>query len=190
MKTPFDARESPLIRSALAFCVAAHCAIGQTRKYTGEHYYHHPIEVAGLVCDNAKGCTEEMIAAALLHDVVEDTQVPLEVIATMFGTVVAGYVEQLTDVSKPEDGNRAARKAIDREHTAKASPQAKTIKLADLISNTISIVESDPKFAHTYLAEKRLLLEVLTEGDSELYKMACDLAHPTLRDERAGNYPC
>ena len=84
-------------------------------------------------------------------------------------------VRDLTDVSKPEDGNRAVRKEIDRQHTAQASPQAKTIKLADLISNTVSIVEHDPKFARIYLKEKALLLEVLTEGDPTLYAMATKL---------------
>ncbi len=56
---------------------------------------------------------------------------------------------------------------------------AQTIKLADLISNTRSIVERDPKFAVTYLAEKRELLKVLTDGDPALYRMAFDLAHAT-----------
>ena len=78
----------------------------------------------------------------------------------------------LTDVSRPEDGNRAARKTLDREHIAKASPQAKTIKIADLIDNSRSIMAHDPQFARVYLAEKRLLLDVLTEGDPTLYAMA------------------
>lgn len=166
-----------LISHAHAFCIGAHCAVGQKRKYTGEDYYHHPMEVSQLIMTCADDWTEEMIAAALLHDVLEDTQVPLSVIEHQFGPIVASYVEQLTDVSKPEDGNRAQRKAIDRAHTALASPKAKTIKLADLISNTRSIVARDPDFATVYLAEKRLLLDVLTEGDPTLYQMAYDLAH-------------
>ena len=103
--------------------------------------------------------------------------VELSIIARQFGSVVASYVEQLTDVSRPEDGNRAARKAIDLAHTALASPQAHTIKLADLISNTRSIVDRDPVFAVTYLAEKRKLLEVLKDGDPNLYRIAYDLAY-------------
>lgn len=167
---------SELMR-AQAFCIAAHCAVGQKRKYTGEDYYLHPIEVAELIQEHATTFTEEMIIAAHLHDVVEDTQVQLSIIARQFGSVVASYVEQLTDVSRPEDGNRAARKAIDLAHTALASPQAQTIKLADLISNTRSIVERDPVFAVTYLAEKRKLLEVLKDGDPNLYRIAHDLAY-------------
>ena len=75
-------------------------------------------------------------------------------------------------MSKPEDGNRATRKAIDREHTAQAPAEAQTIKLADLISNSKSIMAHDPDFAVTYLAEKRLLLEVLTKGDPGLHAEA------------------
>lgn len=168
------------IESAKVFCLAAHAAVGQRRKYTGEPYHLHPFEVADTVA-GTEYCTEEMIVAALLHDVVEDTQVTLDLIARRFGTVVAAYVEQLTDVSKPEDGNRAARKAIDLAHTAKASPQAKTIKLADLISNSRSIVERDPEFAKVYLAEKRALLEVLKEGDAVLYQIAYDIAHKDVK---------
>lgn len=167
---------SDLMR-AQAFCIAAHCAVGQKRKYTGEDYYLHPIQVAELIQEHATTFTEEMIIAAHLHDVVEDTQVELSIIARQFGSVVASYVEQLTDVSRPEDGNRAARKAIDLAHTALASPQAQTIKLADLISNTRSIVERDPVFAVRYLAEKRKLLEVLKDGDPNLYRIAYSLAY-------------
>lgn len=165
------------LQRAVSFCIAAHCAVSQKRKYTGEDYYHHPLEVATLVFEHAQRWNLEMLVAAVLHDVVEDTCVTLAVIESQFGPGVAALVEQLTDVSKPEDGKRAIRKALDRSHTALASPQAKTIKLADLISNTRSIVAHDPKFAVAYLAEKRQLLEVLKEGDPTLYQMAYDLAH-------------
>lgn len=168
------------LHRAVNFCMAAHCAVGQKRKYTEEDYYHHPIEVANLVFEHALHWNSAMLIAAVLHDVVEDTQVPLSLIKSQFGSEVAALVDQLTDVSKPEDGKRSIRKAIDRDHTAKASHQAKTIKLADLISNTRLITARDPKFAPAYLAEKRQLLEVLKEGDPVLYKMAYDLAYAPL----------
>lgn len=86
-------------------------------------------------------------------------------------------VDMLTDVSRPEDGNRAARKKLDREHLAKATPEVKTIKLADLIHNTESIVAHDPKFAEVYLEEKRALLSVLKDCTSPiLWAKACTLA--------------
>lgn len=156
-----------LVEQARMFATGAHFAVGQLRKYTNEPYFVHPAEVAQIVA-TVPNATEEMIAAAWLHDVVEDTSVTLDQVHLMFGADVAKLVFWLTDVSKPEDGNRAARKAIDREHTAAAPAEAQTIKLADLLSNTKSIVEHDEKFAKVYLEEKRLLLDVMTKGDPTL----------------------
>ena len=140
----------------------------QKRKYTGEPYYVHLEEVAGLV-QTAKDVDVNMIIAALLHDAVEDTWVPLWLVRVLFGSDVAGLVSDLTDASRPEDGNRAVRKAIDRAHSANASSRAQTVKLADLLSNTRSITLHDAKFAKVYMAEKELLLAVLTKGDRVLY---------------------
>lgn len=157
---------------AKRFAESAHASVDQRRKYSGEAYIEHPAAVVELV--RSVPHTEAMVCAAWLHDVAEDTPRTLNDIQHEFGFEIATLVEMLTDVSKPGDGNRATRKAIDREHTAKACPQAKTIKLADLIDNTRSIVAHDPKFAKVYLAEKALLLEVLRDGDAVLWKLAHD----------------
>ena len=159
-----------IVEKARVFATAAHAAVAQLRKYTNEPYIVHPAEVVSLV--STVPHTDEMLAAAWLHDVVEDTGVTLEVIRAEFGDGVAELVGWLTDVSRPEQGNRAVRKAIDRAHSAAAPAAAQTIKLADLISNTHSITEHDAKFAKTYLEEKRLLLEVLTKGDRTLLEQA------------------
>lgn len=156
-----------IIEKARLFALAAHSATGQVRKYSGTPYWKHCAAVAETVA--SVYCTEEMIAAAWLHDVVEDTHIPLALIHEEFGFEIAGMVEQLTDVSKPEDGNRASRKSKDLVHTAQAGPMAKTIKLADLIDNTASIVEGDPEFARVYLREKASLLEVLRDGNAILW---------------------
>jgi (p)ppGpp synthase/HD superfamily hydrolase len=156
-----------IVERARVFATAAHAAVGQVRKYTFEPYIVHPTEVAAIVA-RVEGATPAMIASAYLHDTVEDTGVTIETIEQEFGSEVAQIVGWLTDVSKPEDGNRAVRKAIDRAHTAQAPAAAQTVKLADLISNSRSIMEHDPKFAVTYLEEKRALLAVMTRGDAEL----------------------
>jgi len=158
-------------RNASNFARDAHR--GQVRKYTGEPYINHCAAVAELV--RSVPHTLEMLDAAWLHDTVEDCGVQVSEILCNFGPVVAGMVEALTDASKPGDGNRATRKAIDREHTAAASPDAKTIKLADLIDNSRSILKRDSKFAKVYLEEKRLLLEVLKEGDPTLWAVAAGI---------------
>ena len=159
-----------IVERARIFATAAHAAVGQTRKYTGEPYVVHPIHVMSIV--KTVPHTDAMLAAALLHDTVEDTGVTIELIESEFGTEVAELVSWLTDVSKPADGNRAIRKQLDLEHTAQAPAQAQTIKLADLISNTASIVLHDLNFAETYLKEKQALLKVLTKGNPVLISWA------------------
>lgn len=160
-----------VVRKAQVYAMAAHAAVGQKRKYTGEPYIVHPAEVASIVA-RVPGATPDMVAAAWLHDVVEDTGCTFTDIHMAFGIDIATLVGWLTDVSRPEDGNRAKRKAMDREHTAAAPAEAQTIKLADLISNSRSIMQHDPEFARVYLEEKRLLLEVLTKGDPSLHAEA------------------
>jgi len=159
-----------LVDSARIFATAAHAAVGQTRKYTGEPYIVHPMEVASIV--EQAGGTETMIAAALLHDVLEDTAVTFDLLVDQFGNEVADLVLWLTDVSRPEDGNRSTRKALDRQHSAAAPAAAQTVKVADLISNTRSIVAHDPRFSKVYLEEKRLLLDMLTKADPHLLAVA------------------
>lgn len=151
----------------------------QKRKYTFEPYVTHPLAVAELV--KSVPHTEEMVAAALMHDLAEDTECTIELIRNEFGREVADLVGWLTDVSKPEDGNREVRKTLDREHTAEAPREAKTIKLADLIDNSKSIMKYDPDFAKIYLREKRLLLdESLKDGDPYLWAMADEIVRKHL----------
>ena len=82
---------------------------------------------------------------------------------------MADLVLGLTNISKPEDGNRAARRAIDRDFTAKQHPDVKTIRLADCYDNLKDIMVADAGFARVYVKEKRELMNVLLEGDSMLY---------------------
>ncbi len=162
---------SGLIYKAKNFAERAHAE--QVRKYSGEPYAVHLREVAGYCAE--VGCRDEVVAAAYLHDVIEDQGVTREHLQSLFGMDVSRLVWEVTDQSRPEDGNREARKAIDRTHNARASPEGKTIKLADLISNTKSIATKDPPFAVVYLREKRLLMPLLTEGNAILYQRAMAL---------------
>jgi len=161
---------SEAVRTAYAFARDAHARQGQKRKYSDMPYIVHPIAVAELVATVPH--TQAMICAALLHDVIEDTDVELAEIRETFGRDVAELVDWLTDVSRPEHGNRKVRKALDLAHTAKATPQAKTIKLADIIDNSRTISRHDPSFWRVYRAENLALLDVLTEGDPGLWKKA------------------
>ena len=162
-------RSQGLIDHAYRFARDAHG--DQKRKYTGEPYINHPIAVAHIVMTTDPDC--EMVCAALLHDVIEDTSKTYEDIRDVgFGDSIARLVVELSDVSKPEDGNRAFRKAMDREHLARACDRAKTVKLADLINNSESITKYDPNFASVYMKEKQLLLPLLKGGDQSLMDSA------------------
>lgn len=175
------------VKRALKFATMAHATvvnkggtIGQFRKYTGEPYIVHPIEVMHIV--SSVPHTKEMLMAALLHDTVEDTDVTIEEVRELFGDVVGDLVADLTDVSKPTDGNRAVRKAMDLEHTARASAGAQTVKCCDLISNTKSIVEHDANFAKVYLVEKGKMLDVLTKADPTILARARKLYETAIMD--------
>ncbi|MEN0111740.1 MAG: HD domain-containing protein [Planctomycetota bacterium] len=159
-----------LIAAAAEFAEAAHASIDQRRKYSGEPYIVHPRQVAGLVA--AVTGDAAMIAAAWLHDVVEDTPVTIEEVRERFGDDVAALVDDLTDVSRPGDGNRATRTAIDRTHTAAASPRAKTVKLADVVANLSDFDQMPRGFARVFLAEREALVAVLREGDPSLLAQA------------------
>jgi guanosine-3',5'-bis(diphosphate) 3'-pyrophosphohydrolase len=144
----------------------------QVRKYTGAPYFEHLAEVAGIVATVT--FQEVCIAVAYLHDSIEDQGKTVEEIDSLFGCAVAEGVMWLSDM---EQGNRAERKAASRARLACAPGWVQSVKCADLISNTSSIVVHDPKFAYnTYLPEKRLLLEVLTQADPRLHAIASELA--------------
>jgi len=162
-------RSQALVNAAIRFAKGHH--EGQLRKYTGEPYIEHPISVAKIVSSVTEDV--EVICAAILHDVLEDTNAKYEdLINRGFGWSIANMVLELTDVSKPSDGNRSIRKAIDRMHLAKASKRSKTVKLADMIDNSCSIVVHDPNFAVVYMREMKLLLPHIKDGDISLFKIA------------------
>jgi len=155
-----------IVERARIFATESHA--GQKRKYTGEDYIVHPAEVVETL--RAIPHTPEMLAAGWLHDVAEDCGVGIADIGSRFGRTVQGYVFWLTD---PElSGNRATRKAYLRERWRMAPPEAMTIKLADVISNTRDVAKHDPKFFKVYGPEVRLLLPCLQHGDKTLFRVA------------------
>jgi (p)ppGpp synthase/HD superfamily hydrolase len=156
--------------SAMQFARGVHA--NQVRKYTGNPYADHLAEVAGIVATVSNN--PDHIAVAWLHDCIEDCGQTYDVLASRFGWKVAEGVVLLSDT---ELGNRAERKRLSRERLAAAPGWVQTIKCADLISNTSSIVKHDPKFAVVYLEEKRALLQVLTKANPFLRDVAFDQAN-------------
>lgn len=151
--------------SAMLFAREKHR--NQVRKYTGCPYFLHLAEVVGIV--SSIDSRDETLAVAWLHDVMEDCGVSYTDLANYFDVKTARGVQLLSDM---EEGNRATRKALSRDRLASAPDWIQNIKVADLISNTSSIVAHDPKFAKVYLEEKRLLLDVLTKADVRLTHIA------------------
>lgn len=157
-----------LYKRAMDFATEAHH--GQERKYSGDPYIVHPVAVSRIV--STVSHTPEMMAAALLHDVVEDTPVTIQDLEIEFGDVIANLVYWLTDISTPEDGNREARKTKDALHYAKGPADAQTIKIADLIDNSVDIYKNDPNFWKVYKKEKLRLLSLLVDADPILVERA------------------
>lgn len=155
--------------TAIRFATRAHR--NQVRKYTGDPYITHPLAVMEIV-RTVESHTEDMLIAAVLHDVVEDCDVTIQDICDQFGTVVGMYVEYLTDVSTPAMGNRRARKEWDAWHYSRGPAESQTIKIADLIHNTADIHKHDPRFWEVYKHEKWFSLNLLTDADPTLWNSA------------------
>ena len=129
---PSFATESPLLRGAHAFALSAHH--GPARQ--GDTEIDHPIRVARLL--HEAGFEEEVVAAALLHDVVEDTAIDLDEIEGRFGPEIAGLVGEMTEDERIEPYE--ARKAEHRERVAEDRWVA-AIYAADKLANARTLNE-------------------------------------------------
>lgn len=155
---------------------ARHAHAGQRRKYQDQPYIYHPARVAGRMALHPEA-TEALVAAAFLHDVVEDTPHSLDEIEEHFGPEIARLVDELTEASLGMAAPRSVRMQVDREHYARVSREAKLLKLLDRIDNLESIEQAPVNFVHKYCQESRLLAEVIGDADAEL--KAELLAHVT-----------
>jgi (p)ppGpp synthase/HD superfamily hydrolase len=121
---------------------AARWHVHQRRKGAAEEpYVNHLLEVASLVAEATEGKNPKVVIAALLHDAIEDQEVPRELIAREFGEEVAVLVEEVSDDKQLEKHHR---KRMQVETARKKSDDAKRIKLADKTSNLRAITFSPP----------------------------------------------
>jgi len=127
MRDPHDA---PVVRLARALSETAHA--GQKRD-SGEPYATHPTAVARLLGDYGVADLA-VLAAAHLHDVLEDTHIDENTLRAEFGDELVGLVKELTNVG-PTDRRFAEKQVALLEHARKMSPRAKLIKLADRLHN-------------------------------------------------------
>ncbi len=163
----------------------------QMRKYTPERYIVHPIRVMET-CRNYDNSLP-VLAAALLHDVLEDTPVASkemleflrEVMSEAEAQETLSIVIDLTDVYVKADypqWNRRLRKAKEQERIAATSPKSQTIKYADIIDNTNEITSHDPNFAPRFLSECYANLKVANKGNPELYAIALSKVEGKLKE--------
>jgi guanosine-3',5'-bis(diphosphate) 3'-pyrophosphohydrolase len=129
-----------LILDALAF--AAHKHRDQRRKnLEASPYINHPIGLAAILCNEAGVESSEVIAAALLHDTIEDTDTTPAELRKRFGAKIAGIVAEVSDDKSLEKGERKLRQVA---HAPTISREAKLVKLADKICNLRDMAASPP----------------------------------------------
>jgi guanosine-3',5'-bis(diphosphate) 3'-pyrophosphohydrolase len=142
-----------LLLKALSF--AAHKHRDQRRKDAeASPYINHPIALAEVLAGEGGIADLEVLAAALLHDTIEDTATTLEELRQEFGERIAGMVAEVTD---DKELPKADRKRLQIEHAAGISPGAKLVKLADKICNLRDVAGRPP--AKWDLARRREYFE-------------------------------
>lgn len=162
----------------------------QKRKYTGEPYWHHLLNVAEIVSEFVPRVTE----VALCHDLFEDTKCTPQELQNFlvrtchydvgFAVSIVNGVKQLTDVYTPEafpDMNRKERKKQEAFRMGLIGPDVQSVKYADLIDNTSSIILYDPGFAKTYLPEKLELLNRMRKGNIHLLVKCCHTLYEAIQ---------
>lgn len=156
-----------MIEKALEIAEKAHA--GQVRKWgTNEPFIVHPKRVAEKV-RSLPGMTEIDIAAALLHDVLEDCEGNWAVvIENECGKEVLDLVKELTYPTEGKEWSgrsRAEKNVIRYEHTRKMSKKAQRLKMVDRWDNLRDMVGAPHKLKQKYLVESKELLNILRHVD-------------------------
>jgi guanosine-3',5'-bis(diphosphate) 3'-pyrophosphohydrolase len=121
-----------VLRRAFAFASACH---GAQRRPTGEPYERHLLEALEILVEGAGVLRRDVLVAALLHDVVEDTACGPSEVRDRFGPAVAELVDWVTKTDPPPGGDRAEARLGYLRRLASAPPDAVLVKLADRFSN-------------------------------------------------------
>lgn len=153
----------------------------QMRKYTPERYIVHPVRVMELCQPYNNDIT--VLAAALLHDVLEDTPTSVDQLKAFLQGLLGikdahkavALVVELTDIFTKDHYrhlNRSERKQKELERLELISPDAQTIKYADIADNCAEMVKHDVDFAPVFLHECMQVLQKLNKGHKRLRKRA------------------
>lgn len=143
--------------TAQAYRYSSEAHQNQVRKYSGVPYIEHPIYVAYLTMQNIPSdyafMADEICAAALLHDVAEDTSRTVAMIRYEFGNTVADLVSQLTFPVFDPGTSRELKVMTKVGQFSQMSPTAKLIKLCDRYHNLMCAKQDDQKFFRRYARE-------------------------------------
>ncbi|MBF0289827.1 MAG: bifunctional (p)ppGpp synthetase/guanosine-3',5'-bis(diphosphate) 3'-pyrophosphohydrolase [SAR324 cluster bacterium] len=132
-----------LILKSIQF--AAHKHRDQLRKDGQTPYINHPIEVAEVLWVEGKVRDPRLIAAAILHDTIEDTETTPDELRGLFGQKILSWVQEVTD---DKSLSKAKRKHMQVIHAPTASKGAKQIKIADKICNIRDLIRRPPAKWH------------------------------------------
>jgi guanosine-3',5'-bis(diphosphate) 3'-pyrophosphohydrolase len=135
-----NAKGTGLVLKAAAFAAWKHR--DQRRKDAdASPYINHPLALAEVLSGEGKVSDPVVLAAALLHDTLEDTETTAEELSGAFGRRVAGIVEEVTDTKWLQKGTR---KRLQISRAGRSSSAAKLVKLADKICNLRDLMASPP----------------------------------------------
>ena len=155
---------------------------GQLRDEGGP-YFTHPEAVATILREHGHA-DPELIAAAYLHDVVEDTDTSIEEIRASFGDKVAGLVSEVTR-EKPPDSTFEQRQRALLQECRQMSQDARTIKLADRLHNLSTMNRAWPRWKiERYLNATNDLLDILADAEPAIAARI-----RTLAAQLAGTHP-
>ncbi|GAB3675989.1 hypothetical protein GCM10027589_46120 [Actinocorallia lasiicapitis] len=137
---------------------------GEQKRFTGEPYTVHLLEALEILLRGAGVTDGDVLAAVLLHDVVEDTPVTLAEVEAEFGPVVAEYVDWVTRPPVASKREKRAAKVAYLRRLRDAPEQAIWIKLADRASNVQTLHAMPPDFQQRYRTETTTYLIPLAQG--------------------------
>ena len=175
-----------IIAKAFNFARQAHKGV---RRLSGEPYIMHPIAVAQIVCSEI-GLGSTSISAALLHDVVEDTDYTVEDIENMFGSKIAQIVDGLTKISGGIFGEQASAQAENFKKlllTMSEDIRVILIKVADRLHN-MRTLDSQPANKQYKIAGETLYLYAPLAHRLGLYKIKSELENLSFKFEHPEEY--
>mgnify|MGYP003665836521 FL=1 len=165
--------DKKLIRKAFEVAVDAH---SEQRRKTGEPYIFHPIAVAKIVAMEI-GLGATSIAAALLHDVVEDTEYTLDDMEQLFGETIARIVNGLTKISrlnKEQDASIQAENFRKMLLTLNDDVRVILIKIADRLHN-MQTMDAMPAHKQVKIASETLYIYAPLAHRLGLYNIKTEL---------------